>query len=327
MTFNKKIILDCDPGEDDALAILLAFARGLDMRALVCGFGNSSAEKTYKNGAGLLKLANKEGVALFKGVEKPYRPHPLETSVVTAGDFVGENGLCGVALPFNSHMLSMNQMEQGQRIKNLAQHIRDSEPLNYLITGPCSTFAHILDELGDDAPKYIEQVIVMGGALDAMGNHGPLNPETGKSYAEFNFYCDPHGVDRVLKSGLKVTIVPWDLTEQIVLTYRELARFQSLTPQGDFVLKLVKNFLESYGNANDRSFEFNDCITISALQGCGSLKSEFIRITLEGEQAGRIVRDRNNGAELSFFNLDLDKITSVRNGILHDVGCNLDYKG
>jgi inosine-uridine nucleoside N-ribohydrolase len=167
----------------------------------------------------------------------------------------------------------------------------------------------------------------MGGALDAMGNHGPLNPETGKSYAEFNFYCDPYGVDRVLKSGLRVTIVPWDLTEQIVLTHLELVRFQSSTPQGDFVLKLVKNFLESYGNANDRSFEFNDCITISALQGSGSLRSEFIRITLEGEQAGRIVRDRNNGAELSFFNLDLGKITSVCNAILHDVGCNLDCKG
>lgn len=97
MISKNQILLDSDPGEDDALAILLAVAKKLDLTALICGFGNSSAEKTYKNGAGLLTLAQRTSIPLFKGAEKPCRPHPWEKEIVSAGDFVGENGLCGVS--------------------------------------------------------------------------------------------------------------------------------------------------------------------------------------------------------------------------------------
>jgi inosine-uridine nucleoside N-ribohydrolase len=178
----------------------------------------------------------------------------------------------------------------------------------------------------DEAKKFINQVIIMGGALDACGNHGPINPDTGKSYAEFNFYCDPHGTDRVLNSNLPIIIVPWDLTEQIVLTYKELPDLQSTSPEGDFVINLVRNFLESYGNAHDRSFEFNDCITISALQEHGTLRKEAINIILKGEQTGRIIRDKNSGKEVFFFDLDSSQISPIRNSILEDIGIKIHVK-
>lgn len=320
MTSKQKIILDCDPGEDDALAILLAIAKGLDMTALVCGFGNSSAEKTHRNGAGLLTLAQRPDIKLCKGAEAPYKPHPLESHIVSAGDFVGENGLCGVSLPYDEKLLVSQQQNQDNRLDDLANHIRQQGPLTYIITGPCATFAHLLDRLGDDAPKYIQQVIIMGGALDACGNHGPINPATKKSYAEFNFYCDPHGTDRVLNSKLPVTLVPWDLTEQIVLTYKELPAFTAVSAEGDFVINLVRNFLESYGNANERSFEFNDCITINALQKQGKFRTENISIILEGEQTGRIIRNDHTGAKTEFFDLDPENILPTRNKILQEIG-------
>jgi inosine-uridine nucleoside N-ribohydrolase len=326
MTCKEKIILDCDPGEDDALAILLAIKRGLSLTTLVCGYGNSSADNTYRNGAGLLTLSNKMDIPLYKGSEEPYKPHPLESDTVSAGDFVGKNGLCGISLPYDAKMLTSHHINQDDRTNELAEHIRQQGPLTYIITGPCTTFAHILDELGDEAKKYINQVIIMGGALDACGNHGPINSDTGKSYAEFNCYCDPHGTDRVLNSNLPIIIVPWDLTEQIVLTYKELPDLQSHSPEGDFVINLVRNFLESYGNAHERSFEFNDCITISALQEHGTLRKETINIILKGEQTGRIIRDKNSGKEVFFFDIDPAQIFPIRNSILEDIGIKIHVK-
>lgn len=319
MISDNKIVLDCDPGEDDALAILLALAKDIDVAALVCGFGNTAARKTHKNGAGLLTLAGRTDVPLFKGTEKPYRPHPFEQEIVSAGDFVGDNGLCGVELPEAPDFLSTGIDDpEEDRIQIISDLVRKTGPLTYIVTGPCATLAHVLDKLGSEAHAFIRHVIIMGGALDAAGNTGPINPETGKSYAEFNFYCDPHGVQRVFDSGLPITLVPWDLTEQIVLTYGELAGLSSKTPQGSFVLELMKNFLESYGNVHERSFEFNDCITITAFEQEGEFRDERVRLVLEGNQTGRLVRDEQ-GTAMRFFHLGRDGILPVRNTILNDL--------
>lgn len=316
MASKGRIILDCDPGEDDALALLLAIAKGLDLAAVICGFGNTSADKTYKNGAGLLMLADRMDIQIFKGAEKPYRTHPFETDIISAGSFVGENGLCGVHLPTPDDFPPNGaDKAQAERINDIVSYLRQNGPMTYIVTGPCATLAHILDALGSDAKELITQLIVMGGALDTPGNTGPINLVTGKPYAEFNFYCDPHAVKRVFDSGIPITLVPWDLTEQIVLTYSELDNWQSDTPQGSFVLKLMCNFLESYGNAHERSFEFNDCITMTAFEEQGSFRTERIRIILEGEQSGRLLRDAQ-GTAVRFFELAPEDILKVRNDIL-----------
>lgn len=318
---KNAIILDCDPGEDDALAILLALAReDLSLKALVCGFGNASADRTHSNGGGLLALARRTDVALFKGTGKPYLAHPLETETVSAGDFVGENGLCGTPLPAAPAVLLASARDaENVRLDALAAHVRAAGPLTYIVTGPCGTLAHILDRLGADARDCIREVIIMGGALDTPGNHGPINPETGKSYAEFNFYCDPHGVKRVFDSGLPVTLVSWDLTHRIVLSYAELPSWRGETPEGRFVADLMRNFLESYGNAHARAFEFNDCITITALERAGTLRDERVSIITDGEQAGRLVRDAT-GTPLKFFELAEQDIVPVRDDILNAIG-------
>lgn len=320
---HSPFILDCDPGEDDALAILYALQRKLPLKALVCGFGNTSPENTLRNGAGLLALAGRADVPLFQGALKPYRPHPVEKESVDAGAFVGANGLCGVSLPDDHGIVAENiSLPAEERLPALAEFIRAGGPMTYIVTGPCSTLAHLIELLGNDARSLITKVIVMGGALDAAGNHGPINPDTGKSYAEFNFYCDPHGVDAVLRSHIPVTIVPWDLTERIVMGYAELQDFKCENEIGLFVLTLMKNFLESYGIANDRSFEFNDCINLIAYEGRETYVQEKLRIVLEGEQSGRLIRDNQNGTKVEFFGLHEADILPARNSILSALGVN-----
>lgn len=317
MNQNIPIILDCDPGEDDALAILYALKRGLPVKGLICGFGNTLPQNTIKNGAGLLTLANRRDVPLFKGAQNPFRPHPVEEQRVSAGDFVGNNGLCGIDLPVSKDMTIANDVDDERlQLETIAEYIRTIAPITYIVTGPCTTLAHILEIFGTEASVLIKKIIIMGGALDTPGNHGPINPESAKPYAEFNFYCDPHGAARVLSSNIDRVLVPWDLTENIVLGYAELLHMNSSSPIGSFILELMKNFLESYGIAHDRAFEFNDCINLIAYEGRGQFRKERIRILVEGQQAGRIVRDIDYGHDILFFDLQKSEIISTRNHIL-----------
>ncbi len=292
----------------------------MPIRALICGFGNTSARNTIANGRGLLTLAGRADVPLYAGVEKPYKQHPLETDTVSAGDFVGTNGLCGVVLPVNDSVRPANQgLDDDGKLRRIVEFIQAAGPLTYIVTGPCSTLAHVLDSLGADASRSISNIILMGGALDVPGNHGPINPETGKSYAEFNFYCDPLAVETVLNSGIEVTIVPWDLTETITIDYNALAGLRAAGDCGEFVLELMKSFLESYGIKNNRPFEFNDCINLVAHEGVGRHREERIRVITSGEQAGRIIRCEH-GVPVKFFDLDEGERAPARDHILKTIG-------
>jgi purine nucleosidase len=320
MNHKNAIILDCDPGEDDALAILYAIHKQHPLKALVCGFGNTSPFNTIRNGAGLLALSGRDDIPLFKGTYEPYKPHPIEETIVDAGAFVGANGLCGTPLPNADHILVQNDdMEKDSMLQALAKHIRSVAPVTYIVTGPCGTLAHILDILGDEASTIIKNIILMGGALDAPGNHGPLSPDTGKSYAEFNFYCDPAGTHRVLHSGIEVTLAAWDLTETIVMNYQEILATKTTNKSGIFVQTLMKNFLESFGNENNRDFEFNDCITFTAYEGKGTLRNEKIDIVTQGEQAGRIYRS-DDGVKVRFLDIEPLERNIIRNEILKTIG-------
>lgn len=320
MKHNHPIILDCDPGEDDALAILYALRADYTVKALICGFGNTSPQNTIRNGAGLLTLAGCENVPLFRGTYEPYRSHPIENSVTDAGDFVGRDGMCDTPLPKAEHVKTQNDAgDKVALLEKLADHVKSCGPITYILTGPCGTLAHLLDILGTDAAAIFQEIIVMGGALDAPGNHGPINPETEKSYAEFNFYCDPYGTERVLQSGIPITIVPWDLTENIVLNYQELKNRKAQDSVGAFVVTLMTNFLESYGIGNNRAFEFNDCITFTAYEGAGTFSEEKIRVITHGEQAGRIVRS-TEGSTVRIFDIAIAQREFVRDEILRMIG-------
>src|SRR5262249_44729878 len=95
----RSLIMDVDTGEDDALAILLALRLGLPLRYVFCSYGNTALENVTRNTAAILELAGASGVKVLPGAQRSSRPHIHWKKGVSAGRFVGPNGLCGVELP------------------------------------------------------------------------------------------------------------------------------------------------------------------------------------------------------------------------------------
>lgn len=312
----NKIILDCDTGEDDALAILVALANKLPLSYIVTSYGNTSVRNSTINTSRILSIANAQSVKVIKGSEKPWVKHPIEQEGYSAGDFVGENGLCNVKLPVSEYKNIIN-LQKNDFVEVLAKAIKEQGPFDYIITGPCTNFAKVCNLLGSDIKKYINQVYIMGGAIYAGGNSGPFDPKTLQHYAEFNFYCDPYSANLVLKSGLKINLITWDVTSKLTLSYNQISKLNSKMKTGQFAINLMKSFFKYYGLSNDRNFELNDPLTIIAYLGLGSFIKKKITLLTEGLQAGRAVINEK-GYPIQYF--QVNNGTVVISKILKDLG-------
>lgn len=312
---TNKIILDCDTGEDDALAILVALANKLTLSYIVTSYGNTSVKNSTLNTSRILSLANAYSVKVIKGSKKPLVKHPIEREGYSAGSFVGENGLCNVKLPVSKYKNIIN-LQKNDFVDVLIKIINKEGPFDYIITGPCTNFAKVCNLLGPEIKKYINQVYIMGGAMYSGGNSGPLDPKTLQHYAEFNFYCDPYSANIILKSGLKINLITWDVTSKLTLSYNQISKFNSKTKTGQFAIKLMKSFFKHYGLSNDRNFELNDPLTIIAYLGLGSFIKKKITLSTEGLQAGRVVINEK-GYPIQYFQVNG---TIAISKILKDLG-------
>lgn len=314
---EPNIILDSDTGEDDALAILVAVKNKLPIHYVISSHGNSTIENTTRNASRLLSYVDEPNVQVIKGSSKPLEQHihKKEGEIETAGSFVGNNGLCNVELPESKFQ---NVIDPGEEKlpEFLASVIKAEAPVDYIITGPSTNFAKVNQFLGSDIKKYVRNVYIMGGAIHESGNSGPINPQTGKGFAEFNFYCDPNAVNVVLESGLPVHLITWDITSQLTVPYARIEQFATETAMAKFVAKLMKNFFETYGLSHDRNFELNDPVTVMAKMGYGSYRVERIQVLTSGLEYGQSVVDPN-GHSVRYFTLDADQKRDIIEAVLH----------
>jgi inosine-uridine nucleoside N-ribohydrolase len=193
------ILLDCDPGHDDAMAILLALASPeLEVSALTTVAGNQTIEKVTANAIKVLDVAGAGDVPVGRGADRPL----LGTAPVVAQDVHGETGLDGPDLPPPSR-----EPGPAPAIELLAAKLRE-RPHVLVATGPLTNVALLL-AVHPELAERIERVVVMGGAI-AEGNVTPA--------AEFNIWVDPEAAARVFASGLDVTMVGLDVTHKALLT-------------------------------------------------------------------------------------------------------------
>ncbi len=216
------IILDCDPGHDDAIALLLALASPeLEVLGVTTVHGNQTLEKTTANALRVLDLADRRDVVVAAGADRP-----LERELTVAAHVHGESGLDGPTLPPPGRGPSAQHAVDFM----IEQIVSSPRPVTLVPTGPLTNIALLLDRLGGE---NVERIVLMGGAI-AEGNMTPA--------AEFNIWADPEAAARVFGSGLDVTMIGLDVTHRAVTTPAVQERLRATGTVGAFVADLVDFF-------------------------------------------------------------------------------------
>ncbi len=227
MTAARKIIIDTDPGQDDALALLLALASPeLDVLGITAVAGNVPLALTEKNARKICELAGKPGTKVFAGAIRP-----LVRDLVTAEHVHGRTGLDGPDLP-EPEMLLQDGHAVDFIIDTLMAHGEGEITLCPL--GPLTNIALALNREPRIATR-IREIVLMGGGFFEGGNVTPT--------AEFNIYVDPHAADVVLRSGVPVVMMPLDVTHKALTTRARIAAIRALdTKVGAACAELLEFF-------------------------------------------------------------------------------------
>jgi purine nucleosidase len=227
----RKIIIDTDPGQDDAVAILLALAspKELEVLGIVAVAGNVGLEHNARNARKVVELAGRPDIAVYAGCARPMRRH-----LVTAEHVHGETGLDGPDLPEPSIAL-----QQKHGVDYIIDTLMAAEPgtITLCTLGPLTNIGMALVKQPAIAER-IAEIVMMGGAYFEVGNITPA--------AEFNIYVDPEAADVVMRSGIPITILPLDVTHQIQSTPERLAAIRGLGNKSGKAVYEMLTFSETF---------------------------------------------------------------------------------
>jgi inosine-uridine nucleoside N-ribohydrolase len=288
-----SIILDCDPGHDDAIALLLALASPeLELLGVTTTYGNQTLEKTTANTLRVLELAGRGDVPVASGADAP-----LERSLVVAAHVHGESGLDGPTLPPASI-----EPVSTDAVGWMAGAVADAPgPVTLVPTGPLTNVARYLTEHGTDR---LERIVLMGGSI-AEGNMTPA--------AEFNVWADPEAAQIVFDSGLDVTMIGLDVTHKAVTGPDVQRRLREAGSIGVFVAELVEFFTvyhrQTYGW---EGAPIHDAVAVAHLLRPGLVETKLrnVEVELESELCrGRTVVDlwlRTDRRPNAHIGVDLD---------------------
>lgn len=234
----RKVIIDTDPGQDDAVALLLALASPDDINVLgiTCVAGNVPLPLTHKHARIICEVAGRTDVPVFAG-----RAAPLSRPLVTAEEVHGKTGLDGPEL-FEPTLPLQDQDGVAFIIDTLRREPAGSVTLCPL--GPLSNIAAAF-QAAPDIMERVQEVVLMGGAYFEVGNVTPA--------AEFNIYVDPEAADIVLKSGIQITMMPLDVTHKALTTRPRIEALRALGNRaGSFTAEMLDFFerfdMEKYGS-------------------------------------------------------------------------------
>lgn len=226
------VIIDCDPGVDDAIALLLALGSPeLTLLGITTVAGNVPLSLTTENARRICQLANRQ-VPVYAGC-----PRPLLRPLLTAEHVHGATGLAGTPLPQPTHPLGAQHA-----VNFLIEQLQEAEAgVTLAMLGPLTNLALALVQ-APEIIQNIERVVIMGGAI-TRGNV--------TASAEFNIYVDPHAADIVATAGLPITLISLDVTHQAVTTPARLQRIRDL---GTEVAAAAADLLAYYGQLDCEKF-------------------------------------------------------------------------
>jgi purine nucleosidase len=225
---NKhKVIIDADPGVDDAAAILMALASPeIEVLGLSIVAGNVSLEHTVTNACKLVGVSGRRDVPVFAGASGPLVREQVYGKYARIGSFDDRLVKAGDVLP-----------SEESAIQFITRSARAAVAAGELITicaiGPLTNVALALIQHPDVA-RGIRQIVSMGGAFTALGHRTP--------WAEFNIYADPHAADIVFQSGVPIVLMPLDMTFQALFTAEHFERFRAGGEAGAALYNLFSTF-------------------------------------------------------------------------------------
>lgn len=226
---TRKIIIDTDPGQDDAVAILLALASPeLEVLGITCVAGNVPLALTQVNARKVCELAGRADIPVFAGCDAP-----LRRKLVTAEYVHGKSGLDGIELP--APTMPLQPVHAVDFIIETLRHA-PAGTVTLCPIGPLTNIATAFDRAPDIIPRVAE-IVLMGGAYFEVGNVTPA--------AEFNIYVDPEAAAIVFASGAPITVMPLDVTHQALTSRAWVEAMRATGPVGAAVASWT-DFFERY---------------------------------------------------------------------------------
>jgi len=276
----KKIILDCDPGHDDMIAIILACSSDeIDLMGITTVAGNQTGDKTFINTLKVLTLINRIDIPVARGFDKP-----IFRKLTVAPRIHGVSGLDGADLPEpNIELLERVKTLDIHAVDFIIKSVKESdEKVTIVPTGPLTNIAIAL--LKEPSIKdNIDRIILMGGAVYDSN----ITPAS-----EFNIYVDPEAAKIVFESGIPITMVGLDVTNKAILTFKDIEELNNL--QGG-VSGVIAPLLKFFAQANKDFFgiggaPLHDALAVSYIIMPDIIKTKYLNVTIETE--GKYTRGR-----------------------------------
>jgi inosine-uridine nucleoside N-ribohydrolase len=279
--FLPKLIIDTDPGHDDALAIILIeLSKKFNLMGLTTVAGNSSIQNVTNNARYILDLIGSK-TAIYSGSARP-----LKRKLITA-NVHGESGLDGATITKREKLNNL-------AVDKIVQLVKENpSQVTILVLGPETNIARAIKK-APEIVKLIKELVIMGGAIDCPGNKNRV--------AEFNIFVDPEAAKIVFDSGMKITLVPLDVCNEVILTESDFKKLK-----GSNIYKPVMTMMKKYIKGikkfeNNKGALVYDALAAYYLINPGSFKTKKrdIRIETEGVLTrGMSVCDKRKWGEQS----------------------------
>ena len=269
MASARKIIIDTDPGQDDAVAILAALASSdLEVIGITAVAGNVPLRLTEVNARKVCELAGRPEVGVYAGCDRP-----LKRPLVTAEEVHGRTGLDGPELPEPNMPL-----QPDHAVEFIVRSLRD-HPAGTVTLCPLGPLTNIAAALIRDPgiASRIREIVLMGGANFERGNVTPA--------AEFNIYVDPHAADAVFKSGIPITVMPLDVTHKAMTSPARIEAFRAAGNRAGRAVAELTSFFERF-DINKYGMDgapLHDPCVIAHLLEPGLFSGRFINVAIETE--------------------------------------------
>ncbi|NCF25645.1 MAG: nucleoside hydrolase [Gammaproteobacteria bacterium] len=265
---RQRIIIDCDPGQDDAVALFLAMASPaeLEILGITAVAGNVPLELTQRNVRLMCDIAGHVDIPVFAGCDRP-----MVRDLLTAEKVHGKTGIDGVEI-----VEPTTPLQEQHAVDFIVETLRaaEDESVTLVPTGPLTNIGTVIDRAPDVLPK-IRQLVIMGGAMREGGNYSPS--------AEFNILVDPHAADIVFGCGRPITSMGLDVTHQVLSTRARVERIRQL---GNPVAEATAGMLGFFERHDSKKYgvegaPLHDPCTIAWLLAPQLFEGRFCNLSVE----------------------------------------------